>query len=296
MRTWRVGSISMGAALVLLGVFLLLAQVLSWDPAIAMISWWPLLLIILGVEILVYLNWKKDEQQHVKYDFISIIFIGIIGTFGLGMTMLNATGLLDIASQAVSAEVRTLDLPKYEEVMTDDIKRVFVETGRYSANIEASPGKETVMFGTYRGEMRKDVAVKDVSDYALIEKQGDTLFIKLKEMPTSRLLNDGSEINATLLIPDNVKLEVVGNGNDVNIKTRNLKADWSVASMSNVKLDVPETSNVKIEAIDMQELGDETWKNVKRNEDVDKVSGNLTYGNGAHTLQIQNSYTLQIGR
>ena len=121
--------------------FLLLAQVFKWDPAIAMVSWWPVLFIILGVEILIYLAVKKVEKPIVKYDFISIIFIGIIGTFGLGMAMLNATGLLEVTSQFVSAEERTSDLPKFEERLTDDIKRVSVETGSYSVTIEGSSGE-----------------------------------------------------------------------------------------------------------------------------------------------------------
>ena len=299
MRTWRVGSFSMGAALVFLGIFLLLAQFFKWDPAIAMVSWWPFLFIILGVEILIYLAVKKEEKPIVKYDFISIIFIGIISTFGLGMAMLNATGLLEVTSQFVSAEERTSDLPKFEERLTDDIKRVSVETGSYSVTIEGSPGKEAVIFGTYRGFIGKGIIpLKNVADYALIEKQGDTLYIRFKEMPTSRLMNHGGQVHATLLIPSNVMLDVVGNGGDMEIKPRDLKADWSIDNVGYLNMDMNEDANITIEAVDLHKLDEDREWGSKEEEVVEKesgmLSGNFIFGTGAHTLKVKNTYALQL--
>ncbi|MEK3889769.1 hypothetical protein [Bacillus sp. FSL K6-3431] len=308
MRTWRVGSFSMGAALVLLGIFLLLAQFFKWDPAIAMISWWPLLFIILGVEVLLYLGFAKSEKQLIKYDFISIIFISIIGTFGLAMAMLNATGLLEVSKQFVNAEERTLDLPKFEEILTDDIQRVHIETGPYVLNIEGSKGKEAVMFGTYRGDIKKDsTSIKNIADYALIEKQGDTLYIKMKRVPTSRFMNYGGEIEATILIPSNVELEVVGEHNDLNLKPRELKGDWSIADIGHVNMDIPENANLKVQAIELQEAGEAEWQDVKKKksnavndkdnveyEESGPITGTLTYGSGTNTIKVKNSYTVQI--
>ena len=67
MRTWRVGTISMGASLLLLGVFLLLSQIVGWDLTRVMISWWPIILVVLGIEILVYLLLSKSEKPVLKY-------------------------------------------------------------------------------------------------------------------------------------------------------------------------------------------------------------------------------------
>lgn len=311
MRTWRVGSFSMGAALILLGVFLLLAQFFKWDPAIAMISWWPLLFIILGVEILLYLGWGKSEKQYVKYDFISIIFISIIGMFGLGMAMLNATGVLEVSKQFVNAEERTLDLPKFEEMLTNDIKRVQIQTGSYHLNIEGTEGNKAVMFGTYRGDVKgKNYLIENVADYAQIEKQADTLYVKMKRLPTKRFMNDGSEIEATLLIPTNVELEVVGEHNDLNLKPRNLQANWSLTEIGTVNMDIAENADLKIQAIDLAEAGEIKWKDAKKSsadsetmefDDVDSAveetglqTGTLTYGPGAHTIQVKNSYSVRI--
>lgn len=297
MRSWRVGSFSMGAALVFLGVFLLLAQLLKWDPAVAMVSWWPILLIILGIEILIYLGWKKDENQRVKYDFISIIFISIIGTFGLGMTVLNQTGLLEMSKQFVSAEERTMDLPKLEEVLSEDIQRVVVDTGSYSLNIEATVSKEAVMFGTYRGDIGKGHdPFKNVADYALIEKQGDTLYIKLKELPTNRFVHNGGWIEATLLIPANKKLEIVGGTQELNMKPRSLQAEWSVTNANYVNLEFEDDANILVEAIEVNEIRDGKKSDLESvNEDTQgSLTETFTYGSGEHKIKITNSYSVQL--
>ncbi|MFK4998456.1 hypothetical protein ACI2OX_17400 [Bacillus sp. N9] len=294
----------------MLGVFLLLAQVLKWDPAIAMVSWWPVLFIILGVEILVYLGVKNKVERQVKYDFISIIFISLIGTVGLGMAMLQTTGLLEISKQFVSAEERTIDLPTYEEQLTADIQRVVLETGSYAVQIEASAGNEAVIFGTYWGSMPKGASpIQEVSDFALIEKQGDTLYMKLKKMPTGRFMHDGGQLEVKVLIPANVKLEV-NSGNDVTINPRELKADWTFVNMGYVILDVADHANVLIEAINVQQLEGKEWKNEKKTKEDGTFNGdmaveevpyeesgyteNVTFGSGEHKLQIKNSYSVQI--
>ena len=79
MRTWRVGTISMGLTLILLGIFLVLSQLLNWKPAYAMTGWWPIIFIVLGIEILIYLFLAKQENPAVKYDVFSIFFVGFLG-------------------------------------------------------------------------------------------------------------------------------------------------------------------------------------------------------------------------
>ena len=45
MRTWRVGSFSMGIALLSLGIILLLSHFFSFDLTFVMTAWWPVLLV-----------------------------------------------------------------------------------------------------------------------------------------------------------------------------------------------------------------------------------------------------------
>lgn len=300
MRTWRVGSFSMGGALVFLGVFLLLQQVLDWDPAVALLSWWPVLFIILGIEILVYLLFFNKENSHVKYDFMSIIFIGFIGTVGLGVALLQTVGLLDAANHYISADVKTVDLPKYEETMLDGITRVQVDTGPYPVTIESTPSKTMTMFGTYRGDVdKKGSPVKEVSDYALVEKHGDTIYIRFKEIPYKRYSGYSGQMEPTLLIPENMNLEVNGKGNSLALKPRNMQSDWEVVNGGYLDIMVSKETNVTLEVQDSRNLDDGKWKNIQKvqneYEDEETVkSASRTFGSGKHTIFIKNADGVHI--
>ncbi|MBS4220571.1 hypothetical protein KHA96_19925 [Bacillus sp. FJAT-49711] len=298
MRTWRVGSFSMGGALVFLGVFLLLQQVLDWDPAIALLSWWPVLFIILGIEILVYLALFNKENSRVKYDFISIIFIGFIGTLGLGVALLQTVGLLDAANQYVSAEVKTMDLPKYEETMLDGITRVQVDAGQYPVTIESTPSKKMTMFGTYKGDVGKDgFPVKEISDYALVEKQGDTIYIRFKEIPYKRYSRYIGFVETTLLIPENINLEVSGKGNSLALKPRNMQSDWNVLDSGYLDIIMSKDTNVTLEVQDSGNLDDSKWENIKKmkNEYEDRIkSASQTFGTGKYSIVVKNADGVNI--
>ncbi|MCR2823437.1 LiaF transmembrane domain-containing protein [Lederbergia panacisoli] len=298
MRTWRVGSFSMGGALVFLGVFLLLQQVLDWDPAVALLSWWPVLFIILGIEILVYLALFNKENSHVKYDFISIIFIGFIGTFGLAVALLQTVGLLDAANDYVSAEVKTMDLPKYEESMLDGITRVQVEAGSYPLTIESTPSKKMTIFGTYKGDFGRDgIPVKEISDYALVEKQGDTLYIRFKEIPYKRYSRYIGFVDPTLLIPENINLEVNGDGNSLELNPRNMQSDWNVLDSGYLEIIVSKDTNATMEVQDSRNLDKSKWENMEKftNEYEDRIkSASQTFGAGKHSIVIKNADGVNI--
>lgn len=298
MRTWRVGSFSMGASLVLLGVSLLCTQVFNWDAGIILLSWWPVIFIVLGLEILLYLRLSRLENTPLKYDFISIIFVACIGTFGLMISMLNFTGLLDFATHVVRAEESTMNLPTYRESVSEQIERISVDagTGPYEIVIESSVEDNVAIFGTYRGLTDTQTVIDQVSDYALIEKQGDTLYITLKELPTNRFIDYRGGVKVTLLIPAEKSLEVNGNGRNIEINPRHLKSDWLFTNMGDVQIERNEQDNLEIEATQIYDVNDEdAWDTITKEQNEEKITlAYLKYGEGNHLLKIRNSYSIEL--
>ncbi|WP_340083961.1 hypothetical protein MHB50_13990 [Siminovitchia sp. FSL H7-0308] len=295
MRMWRVGSFSMGAALLLLGLFLLLTQVFQWDPGYVLLSWWPTLLIILGLEILLYLRIAKKENAAVQYDFISIIFIGLIGTAGVAMVLAHSTGILAVAEQVMKAEVRTENLPKYEETSLAGVKRIVVDSWSYPLNIEGTQEQHVSLFGTYEEEKASETSspsLKEVSDYALVEKKGDTLFIKMKELPYHRF-SEHLTAEATLLVPTGMKLEVDAKNHMIKASPRQIENDWKIEGAGVVEVKAEKSANMNISVQNSHNLGQGDWENVqdKSNERENRgeygpLSATMTIGNGAHTLTI----------
>ncbi|MBO0992508.1 hypothetical protein [Bacillus sp. SD088] len=295
MRTWRVGSFSMGGALVFLGVFLLLQQFLGWDPALVLMSWWPVLFIVLGIEILLYLFFAKAEDSRVKYDFISIIFIAIIGTTGIGMAILHTSGLFEFAQKVVSAEVREMDLPKYEESDIKGIERVQVDTGPFALSVEATDQQEISMFGTYQDDVfAGETRIKELSDYVLIEKKGDTIYIKMKEIPYNHFYRSMDGVKATLLIPQDIALALKGNWQPITVAPRNLLSDWDIKGAESVHVDIEKTMNLTLDLDNVDYVDDQDWDQIKLTEEDFVETASRKFGKGEHKLTIQGANAVHL--
>ncbi|RIW33989.1 hypothetical protein D3H55_10340 [Bacillus salacetis] len=306
MRVWRVGSISMGAALVILGMMLLLTQIFDWDAAYVMSGWWPFILVILGGEMLFYLFFTKQENARVKYDLLSIIFAAVIGTAGIGLTVLQATGMLGAVKSYMTAEERTMEIPAFTQSMGKDIKRIVVDTGNHDLTIEGGTGDEISLFGTYRStftDQKNKLSSPD--DYLQQKIIGDSLYITLKGLPAaSAPFENGGVMNATLVVPSKAGLEVSGNSAAITMKPRQLLSNWSVTDSSDVKVMLSEGSDIHLLAENITDIkDDEKWKFDKAGEadaaeeiysEDEGRSGSYTVGDGTYDLVVRNAFGLSV--
>ncbi|RDW20238.1 hypothetical protein CWR48_05920 [Oceanobacillus arenosus] len=296
MRTWRVGSISMGIALLMLGIVLLLSQVLHIEAVTILLTWWPIILIILGGEILLYLFLSKQEKAKVKYDFISIFFVGIIGMAGIGLTILTTTGILDKVNNWANIETKTLHLPEYAAAIDEEISRIVVNTGNHAVTFEDSQPDNVNIFGSYRTQiLDKEATIKSQDDYLVIKEQGDTLYIDFKEVYSlPQPFNDPVHLSATILIPSDLQLEVTGNYNSINLKPRNITKAWIVNHVADVNMLIGQDANVLIEANDVYELNGDDWENRSSKQDDALHSGTMKIGEGKATLSITDAEGVSV--
>lgn len=87
MRKWRVGTVSMGIILIATGLLLLISELNGINGARIILRWWPVILIILGIEVLAYLGLSKssgEEQPKLKFDGLSIFLTIFIVLFSSG--------------------------------------------------------------------------------------------------------------------------------------------------------------------------------------------------------------------
>lgn len=95
MKTFRVGTITMAIILITLGVIIFISQI-SGVTAINMImKLWPLMLILLGVEILYFRYKSKDDDAVIKYDVFSIFLVMFILFTNLGLYTLSEIGIIE---------------------------------------------------------------------------------------------------------------------------------------------------------------------------------------------------------
>ncbi|MEH7073035.1 hypothetical protein [Neobacillus drentensis] len=302
MRTWRVGTFSMGASLVFLGLFLFFSKFLGLDLVQVMTAWWPLLLVVLGMEILVYLFLSGQEKPMLKYDFLSIFFVGVIGTAGIAFAILSTTGIMGKVEDVMAREERSFELPAFSYKMDDSIKRVVVRTVGYQMTVESTEEKEVTLFGTYRVQTAKKAKVlQRPDDVVSANQKGDTLYLNMKSLPNELgPFHASGEVAATLLIPKDVKLEVIGSDNSLTLKPRSLANDWNIDGASTVVVDVAANSNLKVDAEGVQELdgreGD--WKVAKEKTadgiDNGKKQAVFQSGAGQYHINIADAYDIHL--
>ncbi|CAN7484305.1 hypothetical protein LJR015_004751 [Peribacillus frigoritolerans] len=305
MRTWRVGTISMGISLVGLGLVLLVSQIADMNLTTILLSWWPLLFIILGTEILFYIYLSRKESSFVKYDILSILFVGLLGTTGIVLILLTSSGLMDQVRAAVNSEEKTVNLPGFNQKAGKGIQRVVLDSGPYPLTIESGNDGEVSVFGTYGERVMKDAdsLLKKAEDYLLVERNGDTLYISFKDLPIQNGLLDSGTMNlkATLIIPAELAVEIDGQSNDLVLKPRKLLNDWSVKDSGNLSVFLQDNSDIKIDAREAEELeGPENgWKMTEVKQETNeqgivKKNGIFNTGEGKHTLTVTDTFNVNV--
>jgi hypothetical protein len=296
MRKWRVGTVSMGASLILLGIVLFISQWKGMGAADIFMSWWPFLLVVLGVEILVHFYFSKRENTFIKYDFLSIIFIGVLGSVAVGFVLLSSTGILQEFRTAVSAETRVFHLPEVRQSVSSEIKRIVLRTGSQPVVIEGSKGNEIQIFGTYQSISANDIQRPE--DYVTMNIVEDTMYMTIKEMPRKEgLFHTMSTMTPTVMIPQHLSLEVRGGYNSVFLYPRQLAANWTVSKAESVHIELDKNTNILVTAVTHESLedGNIAWQREKstgpQKDDLPPrtFKGKIQLGNGTHHIYVFDS-------
>lgn len=79
----RVGTFTTGILLMVFGIMFLLRLMYPSISYLTIASLWPLVLVLLGIEIIVAYSINKEESM--KYDFGAITLIIILSFFAMGM-------------------------------------------------------------------------------------------------------------------------------------------------------------------------------------------------------------------
>ncbi|QDP39334.1 hypothetical protein [Radiobacillus deserti] len=283
MRQWRVGTTSMGVALIGLGIVLFLTTLNDWNMSVISLAWLPIIMVILGLEIIAYLVLSKKEQPIVKYDILSILFISVLGVMAICLFVLSSSGLLKQFTQLVQAKESQTALPKVEEVVGKDIKQVVIKSDEGDdVTVEGNNSDQLDIFGTYESTTMDDPIKKE--DYVSISKSGDTLYVQVLKAPEQEWIDDGwSRYQVTVSVPVILGVEVRSYVNQVHIPVNVVQGDWYIESAQQVIAsgwEEPKASLVAF-ASDLEELTSVDWdKNAE-------VPPNEEWGRPSDVLSLQ---------
>lgn len=115
-KTKRVGLFSMGLVLIILGITILLSQFTRIDIIGLSLKLWPMVLILLGLEVL-WMNYRNnsDENIRIKFDLASIFIVILILIVNLGLYGIYETGIIDHIRQGNNMKSFSLnEIGKYK--------------------------------------------------------------------------------------------------------------------------------------------------------------------------------------
>ncbi|KGX90325.1 hypothetical protein [Pontibacillus marinus] len=292
MRKWRVGTVSMGLSLIMLGIMLMVSQISGWDVMNLALSWWPAILIVLGIEILLYLFFSKQEKPMIQYDFLSIIFIGVIGTVAIGFYIVSSFGIVEEVKASMNADRIEGALPHVEEEVKESVNKIVVQPTYSELTIETNNERQVHLFGTFQSNFLEKEALNQ-EDVVNFTRTGDTLFIQLMEPPKQEGFRYGStHYKRTLSLPENVKVEIREGAGSLNINIGTIQADWMIDQTHNAVVQIDEEADVvvKVEGRDNRLGWDVAW------DSTEVIQGEVEhqklyykekqYGEGSNTLQF----------
>lgn len=211
-RRWRVGTISMGLSLIILGSLLFLHHFVGLEDIESFFVWWPLILILLGIEILIYLLFNR--QARVKYDILSIFFISVLGSVAILFTVLTSLGLADDFRSSLYQESKTYTLPSWNEAVAPHIEKIVIITGNQRINIDQTEVSALQMIGTYRTYSDRSVPPTTLTkdDVATMDVVGNVIYVHIKDMHRVHrpFHTNNISLNATMIVPAHIELEVHG--------------------------------------------------------------------------------------
>lgn len=208
-RQWRVGTLSMGISLLLLGILVLTAQWKGIEVFDNALKWWPIVFVLLGVEIVGYtLFFRKGE--YVKYDVFSIFIVGFLTISCIGMAALSSTGVMDYIRRETGAVYKTVQLPDIRMDVPPGVTKVIVQ-GSYIYNVkkDSSNSDELLVFGslnTTEAELLKED--ESLSQLIQTKQAGNILYINLSEPPYNRMNGGSHRLDVTVSAPSSLKVIV----------------------------------------------------------------------------------------
>lgn len=208
-KHWRVGSLSMGLALLLSGVLLLVSQWKGTDVWDIALLWWPVIFILLGVEILVYLFVARKGLARLRYDVFSIFIVGCLGMLCLMLATFSSLGLTQEVRQWIGSTERTIELPGLTAAVGQQVERLVVQTSHpYLVKVDTTSAAELHVVASYRTAMGQ-TGDGFTEEAMQLKEVGEVLYLFIKEPPRKPLFQAGYEhLEVTVMAPQHLQIEV----------------------------------------------------------------------------------------
>lgn len=295
MKTKRVGTITMGIVLIALGVIMFISQINGRSALNLAIKLWPLILILLGLEILYFRYISKDEGLIIRYDILSIFLVMVILFTNLGLYALTEVGLISRFQRMVMSEHFTYPM-NINEFNVDSTVEKIVIYGQNRGALTIRAGEDNRISGTVTVDVNasSQEEAKRLLDteYINYRRVGNTVYISVLKTINGRF--EGYHIqpyDLTLNLPKNIDLEVK-DSNNLDIIFDDFENNLVLDGIYNLKIRLSANGNAKVNTYVTSEdklMGSIKW-NISNSNNNDQLitKGEYIQGTGENLIKIIN--------
>jgi len=298
MRQWRVGTLSMGLVLVGSGVGLLYAGINNRAVVDAVLKWWPLVFVLLGLEVLCLTFLNRDQAPvKVSYDVFSILIIIVLVGFGLGFQALNETGVAEKIKKELTYGQYQLKTETNEISLGSGVKKIVIEAPPYQLAVHSG---RTNTVSAYAHTMVRAASEENARKLASRDNViashvfGQAQYISFN-------VPSGEDINIQdldIFIPQNIDVEI-HNPNSAHIYADEVNNNWKIDGGGNIEVSLSQQVNLEITALMTQGPegpepgGNVPWKvtevkqgNSENNTGEIRKMANVKLGTGANKMNL----------
>ncbi len=288
MKIKRVGTISMGIVLIAFGTILFISQINKLSAVNMISKIWPIILILLGLEILWFRYTSKDENIAIKYDIFSIFIVFAILLVNIGIYAVSEVGVMSRLQNMVLSENYNMDTVLNEYAIDDNINKIIINEID-NLNIRATEDNKISGICKLNVYASSQEEAKKLSseEYIKYKKSGNTLYVySVNNRNNSNSFSNPSNIE--IFLPQNIDVEVTDCYN-LDLVYNDFDNKWIFDGVNNINVRLDEISNVKINAFV---------------ESLDFLNGNIKWsfnnfgeyikGEGANLIKILNSNNVTV--
>ena len=250
MKQRRVGTLSMGLLLIFAGAMLVYAQINAQNALGLVLTWWPIILFMLGIEVLWAYYSAKDEKPKIKYDLLSIFIILFIIFTAVGIYTLNQVGVVSYFTKMIATEHYTLPLPTQELAVDDSIRKIVVDSSGLDLNLRTGTANTIAVHGdAYVTADSRQTAEELLPSSVIVDRKiGDTLYLSFnyRGSGNDRCYYSGID-DLTLILPADRQIEVESH-NYLEVTADNPVKRLSIKGDGVVELNIPAEANCQIKA------------------------------------------------
>lgn len=284
----RVGNISMAVVLISFGGILFFSQLSKISALNIATKIWPVILIMLGLEILWCRYVSKDENTAIKYDLLSIFTVLIILFVNTGIYAVQETGLMHRLQQELLSQHYTMDVELQEYTVDAGINKIIVhDVGHLS--VRASKDKNIGGFARLNiyAAGKKEAETLTALEHIKYKRSGDTLHVYPISNTSDNYSYSGTR-DMELFIPGDVDIEITDCYN-LDLVYSDFNNGWTLDRVNSINIRLEKDSDVRVNAFvsSLDYLnGNIKWSFNKFGEYVN--------GNGDNLINILNGSTVTV--